>query len=497
MRYRCEVLTPLHVGTGQTLIPMEYLADGWFAVVNQEALFRVAPGEAENLTRQLVALSPEAIQRLSLNQVLPAPLRERQDLYRYQCALSAYVKAQLNRARERGQAEVRVITKTPDDRAYLPGTSLKGALRTALAYAWARGDAQALAALKRAPTREKWRAVEGLLRGGTGTDVTRDVLRALEVGDSAAMPADECLAVAHEAVLSAAVRRGASVRGDAHAAWKGFPTFIETIKPGVVLEGRIVLRDRLLAPPVSERMEWTPRQQALSLGEILDAVNLLATDVIAWEERYLGRVTGVDLDPVRRFYERLSERVRTAGGNEAYLCLGRGAGWHKSTVGLLLEEAQDFDFARFRREGGTAERRGPGFDRTDFEFPKTRKLTMEGGGRPFAPLGWVRVVLPDLPTRPRVSVESTVASPTSVAAPPRVQLPAAQRPEGPPDPTVALGPPRRPGPPSPAALRPPQPPKTAPPPAQPKPSKLSKAAEKAKREQERIRRRYSGEEEPK
>lgn len=491
MRYHCKVLTPLHVGTGQTLLPLEYLSDGFFAVVNQEALFRAAPEVAENLTRQLAVLTPEEIQRRSLTQILPAPLRSRQDFYHYRCTLAPHVKVQLDRARERGQAEVRIAIKTPDERPYLPGTSLKGALRTALVYTWIKGDANALAALKGAPTREKWRTVEGLLRAGGSQDVTRDVLRTLEVSDSTPLPVENCLAIAHEAVLSAAVRRSSNAPGDAPAAWKGFPTFLETIQPEAGFEGRIVLRDRLLLAPAAARLGWAPRQRRLSLAEIVAAANLLAGDVIAWEQRYLARVTGSQVDTIRAFYRDLAERVQSATGNECYLCVGRGAGWHKSTVGLLLQQAEDFDFARFRRDGGTAERRGPGFDRTDFEFPKTRKFIMEGGGKPLAPLGWVRLVLSDLPTQARVAAEPTTATPVERAAAPHVERLAPQETERPPRGAFPTG-----GPTS-APVRPPQAPKAAKlTDDRPKPSKTTKASEKAKRAQQQYLRRLRGEEDP-
>jgi CRISPR-associated protein Csm5 len=471
---------------------LEYLADGLFAVVNQGALFHAAPEVAENLMRELAALTPEQIQRHSLAQILPAPLRGRQDLCRYRCSLPAYVKAQLDRARERGLAEVRIVIKTPDDLPYLPGTSLKGALRTALAYAWTKGDAGALATLKRAPTREKWRIVEGLLRAPGTNDVTRDVLRALEIGDSVPLQAEASLAIAHEAVLSAAVRRDSNAPEDAPATWKGFPTFLETIRPGVVLEGRITLRDRLLSGPASRSMGWTPRQQALGLGDILAAAKLLAADAIAWELRFLARVTGAQVYTIREFYERLSERMRSAAGNEAYLCLGRGAGWHKSTVGLLLEEAEDFDFARFRREGGIAERRGQGFDRTDFDFPKTRKFIMENSGKPFAPLGWVRLVLPGPITEPITAARIIGAPPPRPPSPPHVKGLAPPRAEPGTRQPYATAPPRiPPGPPAPPAGKPP---KAAPPPVtQAKPSKATKASEKAKREQEAYLKKLRGE----
>jgi CRISPR-associated protein Csm5 len=466
------------------------MVDGVFAVIDQEALFRSAPEFAENFMQRLISLTPDEIQRANLAQMIPGVPATRQEFQRYRCALTPYVKGQLDRARERGQAEVRVVTKTPDNCPYLPGSSLKGALRTALAYAWIKGDRNALDRLKRAPTREKWRTVEGMLRVGGDADVTRDVLRALEVGDSQSLLAEDTLAVDHEAVLSAAVRRGSNSPGDSSAVWKGFPTFVETIKPGVVLDGRIILRDRLLAGRAADRLGWDSRQRGLVLGDVLKAANVLAGDAIAWELRFLARVTRVQVDSIRQFYRDLSERARFAPDNEAYLCLGRGAGWHKSTVGLLLEQAEDFDFARFRREGGTAERRGAGFDRTDFDFPKTRKFVMQGPGRPFGPLGWVRLVLLDLPAGTGVASAALVKKESSESS---------GQPHPRPEPPTERG----------AQLA-----------SRARPARkadlealrqsleksiergqgserTTKASEKAKREQERIARRYRGDPEPK
>lgn len=497
MRYECEVLSPVHIGTGATLSPLEFTLGQRFAVFDFDGFFAERPARAEEFCVRLGALTPAQLRSTSLDRLLTDDERRSGTWVRYTASVAGAIAQRVGREAEAGRADVRVAIKTPDDRPFLPGTSLKGALRTALAYAWIRTDETIRRNVVGGPPRDMVRRLDALFRGhGFGGDPTTDLLRAVEVGDSEPIDPAEVLALVQEEVLSAGVRPG---NHTAEGSWKRFATFLEVVRHSIRFQGRLGFPAHLGSSALRRRLGWDQVRYQVSPAPLLDTANLLARDICDWELRYFRRVSGVDCAAVIRFYEGLQSRLATIGGNESLVCLGRGAGWHKSTIGMLLETAVDFDFIGFRRARGVSERRD--IDRTGFEFPKTRKLIMDAPGRPAYPLGWVLLRLPELPAdrphawkdlRPLFQAEGPAGPARLAPTPLATGRPAVAQPP----PPVPSGPPRQPGPP-PARPRPAQPPEKIPPlPAQPKPSKLSKAAEKAKREQERIRRRYSGEEEP-
>jgi hypothetical protein len=114
---------------------------------------------------------------------------------------------------------------------------------------------------------------------------------------------------------------------------------------------------------------------------------------------------------VTEFYRTLLAKVQAASPGMAYLSVGRGAGWHKLTPGILVaRHLSQADFAEFRRVYRLAA--SGNFDRLSFVFPKSRKVVVEGE-RAAAPLGWVQLVFRDgqPPTRRRGPL-STTATPT-------------------------------------------------------------------------------------
>ena len=118
----------------------------------------------------------------------------------------------------KGDARLQACIKDPFDRPYLPGSSIKGALRTALAWMGWKEVKPVLDSSKLNRSRS-W-AGQRLERELFGENPNKDLLRALQVGDCfGPKQADDCLLIVNAQVITQG--RGAS----------GAPIELEAIQP--------------------------------------------------------------------------------------------------------------------------------------------------------------------------------------------------------------------------------------------------------------------------
>ena len=123
-----------------------------------------------------------------------------------------------------------------------------------------------------------------------------------------------------------------------------------------------------------------------SLEQLVKAANTFSIDICNWEQKFFEKsVEGIDVKPILDFYQDLKKRIQHAESSVCYLCLGQGAGWHKMTVGMLLERDRNFDFRKLRRTLRLADRR------LNFEYPKSRKMLMKSDDEIQAVFGWVEL----------------------------------------------------------------------------------------------------------
>lgn len=387
MRIDIEVLSPVHVGTGETAGPLEYLVDGDFRLVDLSHLFARNPTRAEAIGQRLAAASPSALHIMRLEELLTGEELADPALWRYRIAGDP---ASLHALRTASgpNREVRLAIKRSDGLAYLPGTAIKGALRTALIYAWSAGDSAWARQFLSVRPREGHASIQAILFGAR-RDPTHDVLRAVVVGDTSGVPPGEALHLVQEQVLSANIRANGT-RGPRPDEYKRFQVYLEALRPGTTLSLRGQISRSILVDERAARvLGWVERQRDLTIPGLCAAMNRMASDVCRWELDYLSKITGADCRGVTAFYRDLQARVEAAQAEMAYLCVGRGAGWHKMTAGMRLVAAlQPSEFRAFRQQHNLAawDRR----DRLDFIFPKTRKCVTEGF-RAIAPLGWIRM----------------------------------------------------------------------------------------------------------
>jgi len=353
---KISVLTPLHIGDGEELLH-EYdyaIHAGRTWRINEAALLDAQ--QVDDPLQATVLAQPPA--RL----LQPQDFQEGSQFFRY------IIQGTPRSAAE--GAQLRAQIKDPFDRPYLPGSSLKGALRTALAWhAWEQKRlSPELARLGRSP---KW-AAQNYEHELFGPDPNRDLLRALQVSDSQPASAERLMAL--------------NVRVLNRSGSFGSPIEVEAIRPDTVLAASLKLDLALFS-------EWaTGRGLRLAggrwLAELAALVNRRSQERIQQESEWFrqARNGGRPL----AFYRQLASLH--PGANQCLLQLGWGTGWGDKTLGARLQVDEGFMEKLIAQYGLARGRRQRGEP-----FPRSRRVAMaharDQQGRhseaPAYPLGWV------------------------------------------------------------------------------------------------------------
>lgn len=355
---KVSVLTPLHIGSGEDLLH-EYdyaIHNGRTWRLNDAALLEAQDVDDPALADKLARTPPARL-------LQPADFRPNSPFFRY-------VIQGTPRSQAEG-AQVREQLKDAFDRPYLPGSSLKGALRTALAwYAWRqRGLRPDLGKLGR---RREWAAqeYEHML---FGPNPNHDLFRALQVSDSQPVGAERLMLV-NARVLN----RGGTL---------GSPIELEAIRPDTVFELTLKL-DLALFDAWARRRDLNLRggEWLRNLPTVIgDHTRQRIAREIAWFKPVAAG------QRVLTFYQQQLGAARLRD-NQALLQLGWGTGWEGKTFGSHLQQdprflervIQNYRLARGRRQPGDP-------------FPKSRRVVVsfiqDNQGRrrevPAYPPGWV------------------------------------------------------------------------------------------------------------
>jgi CRISPR-associated protein Csm5 len=361
---KATTLTPLHIGSGRELLHQyDYAIEGGHTWrINEAAVLEAQIGAAETL-------SPALADKLA--RTPPAQLLKRPADFKPDSGLFRYVLKGTPRATGEG-AQLREQLKDPFDRAYLPGSSLKGALRTALAWQlWA--DRRLQPDVRRLGRRREWAAQE-YERDLLGPDPNHDLLRALQVADSAPLGADRLMIV-----NARVVGRGGKL---------GSPIELEAVRPDTAFELTFKLDLALFSDWATRAGLHLPGGDRLS--RLAETARTYTAARLPREKVWFDQIPGAAR--VAAFY---GQMVRARPSQPMFLLqVGWGAGWHSKTFGTHLADdpafmervIEDYRLARGARKQGDP-------------FPKSRRVAVafsrDASGQfqetPASPFGWLLV----------------------------------------------------------------------------------------------------------
>lgn len=368
-RFVLRTLAPVHVGSGKSLLPgidiVEDLSQGRTYVLDMdEALHR------------LDAASVRGQKSLGVANIVPLLQRCGVDL----AAVSLHV---LDGRWGGPSTQLREALRDAGGRALIPGSSLKGAIRTAVLAGKVKADRNAgrdevAAALDRLDNRPKFAAkgLESRYFRPMQDDPKYDVFRRLAATDAFFASTDL-------AVLAVVVN---SPSAEDPRRLKDFSIAVEALAPGLEAEVTVSL-DGFLTSSVAEGK--------LGFGKV----------GLTWEA--LGLWTGARtkelLEDERKTFlargfrhaaaqlERIRSELDSAPQGSIPLRLGWGIGWLGTTGGLATEEQRIKLLSRFEDRGrNKMAKLGPAAYSSSLPFPKSRRiLPAEDAWAEHASFGWV------------------------------------------------------------------------------------------------------------
>ncbi len=351
------VLSPLHIGDGGEL------ARGFDFLVHKGRTYRL------NVDAILAARGAQMRPDRAGSYPLPEQLLQPADLENP--AFFRYSLAGIPRS-PRADARVKSCIKDVYDCPYIPGSSLKGALRTALAW---NGWSEVNPRLDRSAIgRSRSWAGQPLEHKLFGKDPNHDLLRALQVSDllAGSRKPGHRLALVNAQVLT---QRSA-----------GSPVELEAIAGETRFQGTLKIDETLFAPAAKDELRFDSRRSWLDelFSHVQKHAQARIRKLLRWFEQAEGCAEAA------KFYRQLANA--NLPSNQALVQLGWGAGWDSKTFGEHLQKDADlFDqlVSEFHMQkvgrGAPPRRRGE-------PFPRSKRAVMkvlEGRAAALAPMGWV------------------------------------------------------------------------------------------------------------
>ncbi len=380
MRYRITCLTPLLVGDGHRLSPIDYMV--WKDQVNvldQRRIFRLL-AKGPRLEGYLTQLKKADKLDFASWGGFAQNFADRRVPFEHPSATGYWEKAH-------GESLFIPTFLSRPEGPYLPGSAIKGALRTGMLFSrWTNGAPPQFERLMqgdRLPRRPGEPAEEQAL--GTGPF---SFMRAISVADSNPVSTGTLkLYLLRTSTLQA---RGTgryelgwkqSPRGTVPGGQPGesTPVFAEMAAPGTTFEGLWRENAYLAQPEIARALRW---REPVDSARILAAANAYAARLLAIQKQYAG---WAGLSILQRSIEQLEGRLAelNAAGRGCLLSLGWGSGLLSKTGWL------ETDNEAYRRALQQVPLYGKALA-TGLPFPKTRRIVFLGN-QPATLPGWAQL----------------------------------------------------------------------------------------------------------
>lgn len=351
MRYKIELetMSPLYVGDGGSWTPTEYIMDkDKLILVDIDRLFEDKRFQVDRYLE-----FARGKRRFNWRDFQPELAKEHpKHIYDLFSPTS----------REPDMVETFIKTR---GRPYLPGSSFKGAIRTALlviiVYQLSKVDKEFIRKyIKEGLYKEQklYRKLKAFEEKVFGEDAQDDILKGIEVADFKSWEPGE-----NQIGAIKTIKKGK--RGIEEKRWTNY---VEVLPPGRKLEGEVTI-DKYRIENCLNKLKYGDIAEKV-IDNFEGVIKVAGKYLINKEEKFFKDVSS----SAREFYKSLK------GEGEAFIQLGKYTGWTSKTIG---EPMKDID------KDLMSEVIGKVYKSNVDIFPMTRRVVIKNGD--YLPMGWVRV----------------------------------------------------------------------------------------------------------
>ena len=364
---KLETLTSLHIGSGNMLQKDSDFVFGKDAK-EQSVVYVINPRKV------LTLIGEENVDAWTVAIENGRSTEDIVKLYAPKATITDYSLHTIDMKMSRPAQQIKEFIRDGFDRPYIPGSSIKGAIRTAVLSS----IAQAMNEVELTQTTKNYGKItaKALEAKVFGKNPNHDVFRYVLVGDA--------FATGYRTAVYNMVNINERTE-------RGFWDTSKQMATEVLLCGTEVDFSLVLKQPELRPIDMPAMPKALSsVNALLNVINnhtrtLLADEIDIWESK---NVDSQSEEKVNSYIEQLKDLLNAAnecqGKHSAVMRIGHGSGWRFIT-GAWTERLSDNDFDAIVNKA----RPGNMKRYADYDFPKSRRLEEDE----CEPLGFVKITL--------------------------------------------------------------------------------------------------------
>lgn len=250
------------------------------------------------------------------------------------------------------------------DKLYIPGSSIKGAIRTAIFYDLLTEDD--MDNIGRDIFSNPFLSDDLLKKhfsSGFGNDAQNNIFRFMQVADTTTTNLPKI-----EQVLIIMASNGQR-KNKSYSIKSNIKSYLETIGANKKFKSRLTTT---FDSNIYRKLKLEDKSEILNLNYLKDVLFKFSQDLIYYEMDFADKY---DIDYLSKFYENLNKKNTV---DAPLLKIGAGSGLMATSIAMKLKEYNPLSFERVRKS----------FNRRnyEFEFPKSRKVTKQK-----KPFGWVKL----------------------------------------------------------------------------------------------------------
>lgn len=380
-KYKLETITPIHIGSGETMNQIDgYYANGKWNRIDLDKVLTHPDTDINALTSEMSQRDFRWSDYFTRNNMNGVEF----STYSLLCSQNPEI------------TEIREAIKSVGNLPYIPGSSIKGAIRTALLSDLINSEENeqlyndSSEHLNREigrgrPQRRRLefpaRQIENL---AFGKDPNHDLLRALQVSDTKPLESD---ALAIETAWTVTLNQNDELvqKIEGNTEYKNFVEVIQGVKS---LTFTLKIDDLLFREREKKKLKYSNVQEK-TLRELADVCKFESKILLEDEQSFFE---GYSFTEIANLYDKFINLNDSLTDGSFMLQIGWGTGYLSNTVTSSFTQREDAPVdvmaLRERYRLGVSRSQRDHYD--EREFPKTRRILYRGQN-PIAPLGWVKI----------------------------------------------------------------------------------------------------------